>query len=151
MPENIVIYTTTAVTRPVIPSESVGIMIKRLLRTPEHITSLIVRSILHLSGMTGPGIAQTESPSRMQGTEQDLESAVVKSPAYQPEHSVGTTQAVTVSETAQLSVYLRHIRLSKHSHPQFPLEIIIHPDIVVASEKIHLDSTVREPWYVRVG
>ena len=72
MPENIVIYTTTAVTRSVIPSESVGIMIKRLLRTPEYITPLIVRSILHLSGMTGPGIAQTESPSRMQGTEQDL-------------------------------------------------------------------------------
>ena len=145
MSEYIIIHTGPSVSLPILLSEGIRKMIQRLVRSSEHITAGIARFILHLTRMSRPRISQTESPARMQRAEQNLKCAVVKSPAYQSEHSVSTTQAVSVPKTEQAVVYPYNVWLRQHSDSQLFLKIIIYPHIVIASEEINLDSAVTQP------
>ena len=144
MPENVVVDPLTGMLSIPLSSETVREAVKGLFLPAEPVEGGALRSIFHLTGMGGPGIAQSESPARVNGGEEHLQHPVVEHPPDQPESRLIAAQPVSVSKTEAATREFRHIGLTDHLDSQLALEVGVGPDIVVAWEEPHRHPAVRQ-------
>ena len=80
----------------------------------------------------------------MYGGEKPLARAVVENGAQQPERPVGGAEAVTMGQIEHLAVDFRDGVARVQHHAAFFRQVVLHPQIVVPCEIMHLDAQIRQ-------
>ena len=92
-----------------------------------------------------PCQAELQAPSRMYGGEEAAAEGIVKHLPEPQVFPVGCSEAVAVREVEHLAVDFRgQAYLAVHYHSALFLKVIVHPEVVVAGEEVHLHAVVRE-------
>ena len=102
-----------------------------------HIRRFLPIGTLH-AGMFCPSLSEPHRPARMEHGEQVLTGSVMEHTADELEFLVRITQTVAMSHEEHLTIDLGGERLFMENHAAFLFQIAIHPDVVVASEVMHL-------------
>ncbi len=80
----------------------------------------------------------------MEAREETLAETVAEEGTHEAELGVGITQTVTVAEVEEFVGNLDGDGIVVHLHATLLLEIVLTPDVMVASKEMHLDAHVGE-------
>ena len=89
---------------------------------------------------------QTEghAPAGMDAGEEALAQAIVEDAAQELELAVLAAQSIAMAEVEEAAVDFHHATLRVERDATFLLQIVAHPQVVVAREEVHLHAHVRQ-------
>lgn len=86
--------------------------------------------------------AQSHAPSRMDGIEKTLASAVVEHRLQELKLLVRVAQSIAMRQEENLVVYLHGLWLVMHDNAALFLQVAVGPEVVVASEEMYFHTHV---------
>ena len=95
-----------------------------------------------------PFQAKGHAPAGMDAGEEALTQAIVEDAAQELELAVLAAQPVAMAQVEEAAVDVHHAALRVERDATFLLQVVAHPQVVVAREEMHLHAHVRQLAYL---